>query len=322
MFFGKNVATNFQQHRQLLEKKDKSLRPKIMKLDEAVTKFVSDGSVVALGGCLYSRTPMSAVHEIIRQGYRDLTIVRNLAGYEIELLLAAGSMKKLIASWCSPGYAWGVSRILRQFVERGEAEFEEWSHLGVGLRLLAAAMGVPSLPTFSMLGSDIEKTLGLKYILCPYTGVKMLMVPALHPDVAIIHAHKADVYGNVVIDGYPHMDREMAQAADYVIVTVEEIVSNESIRLSGDRTTIPFFCVDAVVVQPFGAYPSECWNYYDADFNHMSDYQKLVREKGVEGVREYIKENILDVESFSKFLSKVGLEKLIELRGSFWNVIE
>ncbi|MCS6769892.1 MAG: CoA transferase subunit A [Candidatus Caldarchaeum sp.] len=309
-------------NRRKIEEKDKSLRPKVMTLKEAVSRFVFDGAVVALGGCLYSRTPMAAVHEVLRQGFKNLTLVRNLAGYEVDLLLASGCLKKLVASWCAPGYAWGMSKVLRHYVENRLAEFEEWSHLGIGLRLTAAAMGIPSIPTFSMLGSDIEKNNGLKHVECPYSGVKMLMVPALYPDVAVIHGSRVDVYGNIQIDGYVHMDREMALAAGRVIATAEEVVNEEFTRHSGDRTLIPYFCVDAVVEQPFGAYPSECWNLYDTDFSHMNLYQKKVEEKGVEGAREYIQEYITGVDSFTQFLEKTGLEKLFKNRRSFRDVIE
>ncbi|MEM4561111.1 MAG: CoA-transferase [Candidatus Caldarchaeum sp.] len=309
-------------HRRKAEEKDKSLRLKLMSLREAVSKFVFDGSAVALGGCLYSRTPMAAVHEIIRQNRKNLTLIRNLAGYEVDLLLSNGSLSKLVASWCAPGYAWGMSKVLRYYVENGLAEFEEWSHLGIGLRLLAGAMGVSSLPTFSMLGSDIERRLELKRMTCPYSGMQMLLVPALYPDVAIIHASKADAYGNVQIEGYQHMDKEMALAADRVIVTAEEVVNTEETRQSGDRTVVPYFCVDAVVEQPYGAYPSECWGLYDTDFDHMNLYQKKLEEKGVEGAKEYIQDYIKGVDNFYEFLEKIGLEKLFANRRSFRSVLE
>lgn len=309
-------------HRKKIEEKNKTLRPKVMSLKDAVSRFVFDGAKIALGGCLYSRTPMAAVHEILRQNFKDLALIRNLAGYEVDLFLTSGSLKKLVASWCAPGYAWGLSKILRHYVENKLAEFEEWSHLGIGLRLLAAAMGVPSLPTFSMLGSDLERINNLKRFTCPYSGEKLLLVPALHPDVTIIHASRADVYGNVQIDGYIHMDKEMALAADHVIVTAEEVVNEEFTRAAGDRTVIPYFCIDAVVEQPFGAYPSECWGFYDTDFSHISLYIKKVEEKGVEGAREYINEYITGLNSFNDFLKKIGLEQLFSCRGSFKRVLE
>ncbi len=307
--------------REWAERKDKSPTPKLMSLDEAVKKFLRNGAVVAIGGCLYSRTPMAAVHEIIRQGFRELTIVRNLAGFETDLLLVSGCLRRLVTSWCSPGYAWGMSRVLRHYVENALAEFEEWSHLGIGLRLKAAAMGVPFLPTFSMLGSSIMERLGIAEMTCPYSGEKLALVPALYPDVAIIHANRADAYGNIQIDGYTHMDKDMAQAARHVIATVEEVVDGDEIRRSAERTIIPFFCVDAVVELPFGAYPSECWGRYEADFSHIASYQQRVDERGIEGARSYVSENITGVSSFMEFLSKVGVEQLLGRVRAFRNVV-
>jgi len=316
------MFVNIHEARKFAEEKDKSLKDKLMALSDAVKMFVRNGCTIAIGGCLYSRTPMAAIHEIIRQRFNGLKVCRGLAGFEVDLLISSGSMNHLIASWCSPGYAWGMSKVLSQTVANGKVKFEEWSHLGIGLRLKAAAMGVPFLPTFSMLGSDIMNQLNLEKLKCPYSGETVALVPALFPDVGIIHAHRADKYGNVQIDGYIHFDKYIALASKHVIITVEEIVESDVFRNQPDRTLIPFFCVDAVVRVAFGAYPTECWNKYDADFEHLSDYHAKVVEKGTTAVSEYIDKYIYMTSSFEDFLEKVGTERLSLLQRRIKEVFE
>src|SRR5207245_106832 len=136
---------------------------------------------------------------------------------------------------------WGVSKILRHFVESGRVALEEWSHLALGLRFRAAAMGVPFLPALTMLGSDLMAVGGMKSLQDPYTGETLAAVPALFPDVALLHVHRADVFGNCQIDGYPHMDADIARAATTVLVTTEEVVTEEAIRRHPARTVIPDF---------------------------------------------------------------------------------
>src|SRR5260370_31569565 len=144
------------------------------------------------------------------------------------------------------GLPWGLSRIQREYVESGRIAFEEWSHLGLGLRFRAAAMGVPFLPSLTMLGSGLMDVGGSKTIECPYTGRTLHAVPALFPDVALVHVQKADRLGNCPIDGYPHMDADITRAAATVLGTAEQIVSQAEIRLQGDRTLIPGFMLDAL----------------------------------------------------------------------------
>jgi glutaconate CoA-transferase subunit A len=307
--------------RDRIERKDKSIHPKIISLRDAVERFIPSGSHVAVGGCLYSRTPTAVIHEIIRQKRGDLTVSRSLTGMEADLLLVASALSKVVTSWWSIGYAWGISAMMRKFVQEGKVEFEEWSHLALGLRYRAAAMGTSFLPTFSMLGTDLERTNKVEKIICPYTKEKMLLVPALYPDVGLIHAQRADKFGNVDIDGFHFMDEDIARASRHVIVTAEEIVDSEHFRNEPDRTVIPFFCVDAVVEVPYGAYPSECWNRYDADFSHFSAFSQATNEKGTDGANEYLSKYVYGSESFQNFLNMIGPGRLLELRKSMENVI-
>jgi glutaconate CoA-transferase subunit A len=294
------------------EEKDHSMRDKIMPLDEAIRKFVQDGDIVALSSANYNRLAMAAVREIIRQGKKDLTVTKTLCSFEVELLLAANLVKKVISSWTSIGVVWGISKIMRNRVEGGIVEYEEWSNLGINLRFKAAAMGVPFLPTFSMLGSDLLKQNEAKEITCPYTGVKLVAVPALFPDVAIIHVQRADKYGNAIIDGPTAADPDIARAAKRLIVTAEEIVDINEIRREADKTVIPFFLVDAVVCTPFGSHPYDCYGYYDIDYEHVDSYVNLIKTKGIDASQEYLREYVYGVKDHFEYLQKIPLERVLK----------
>src|SRR5207302_1758578 len=162
-------------------------------------------------------------------------------------MMVGGAVEKVVTAWMSIGLPWGVSKIMREHVESGRVPLEEWSHLALGLRFHAAAMGVPFLPTLTMLGSDLMGVGGTQTLRCPYTGETLALVPALFPDVALLHVHRADRFGNCQIDGYPHMDADIARAASTVLVPAEETIPAAEVRRHPDRTVIPGFMVDAVV---------------------------------------------------------------------------
>ncbi|MHB1784979.1 MAG: CoA transferase subunit A [Acidimicrobiales bacterium] len=283
----------------------------------AAVGLVEDGDLVAIGGTLFSRTPMSLVFELLRSGRRDLTITRPLTCYEADLFLATGSADRLVTSWVGIGLQWGLSPVVRHYIEKGLAAYEEWSHLALGLRYKAGAMGVPFLPTMTMLGSDLERRAGVARVRCPYTGQELLAVPALVPDVALLHVHRADMYGNAQVDGYDHMDVDLARASRRVVISAEEIVTPEQIMAEPERTILPHFAVDAVVEAPFGAYPHECYGRYEADTQHFDDYVSLLRMHGPdEGVRRYVETNVMAHKDFDGFLRRVAPDRLAELERS------
>lgn len=284
-----------------LAETDRSRRDKRVGLPDAAA-LVRDGDVIGVGGCLYSRTPMAALMEVLRSGRQSLTLARSLTSYEAELFLVRGAATKIVTSWMGIGLPWGISKILRAHVEGGRATYEEWSHLAVGLRFQAAAMGLPFLPTFSMLGSDLAEVNDVRVIDDPFTGQPLCLIPALYPDVALIHVHRADRFGNAQISGYPFMDREIATAAQTVIVTCEEVVDTEEISRTADATVIPHFVVDAVVEVPYGAFPHECYGRYEAYFDHFDDYVKMVGEGDDEGVERYLGRYLDAPGSFGAFL--------------------
>lgn len=297
-----------------LEGHERVVTDKIVSAEEAVS-IVHDGDHVAIGGTLYSRTPMALVFALLRAQRKHLTLSRPLTCYEAELFLVTGAADRIITSWMGIGLRWGLSPVLRHFVENGLAEYEEWSHLAMGLRYKAGAMGVPFLPTLTMLGSDVARERKMRTVTCPYTTEEVGAVPALGPDVALIHVHRADKYGNAQVDGYHHMDLDMARASRRVIVSAEEIVSTYEIQRHAASTVLPHFAVDAVVEARFGAYPHECYGLYEADVEHFDDYVQMLRANGMDGARQYVKQNVSDLPDFKAFLDLAGedrIQKLVE----------
>jgi len=300
--------------RRRLEAKPKSAGDKLTSIDDAASR-VSDGDRVAVGGCLFSRTPLSLVREILRARRRGMTLVRNLMCTEGELMMAAGAVERVMTAWMSIGLPWGVSKVMRHYVESGAVALEEWSHLALGLRFRAAAMGVPFLPALTMLGSDLVAVGGMKTVADPYSGETLAAVPALFPDVALLHVHRADRFGNGQIDGYPHMDADIARAAATVLVTTEELITDEETRRHPDRTVIPGFLVDALVQVPFGSFPHECYGLYHADFDHFAEYTASIDARGPEAaVGEYLARYVYGPPTWDDYLELFGGERLAKQR--------
>jgi glutaconate CoA-transferase subunit A len=292
---------DFIEARHRLEAKRKDSGDKLTSAPDAV-RLVKDGDHVAVGGCLFSRTPMLLVREILRQQRGGLSLSRNLMCFEGEMLMVADAVDTIVTSWLGIGLPWGISRVMRHYVESGEVRFEEWSHLGLGLRYRAGAMGVPFLPTLTMMGSDLMGVAQARTMADPFTGRTVNLVPALFPDVAILHVHRADRFGNCQIDGYSHMDADIARAASTVLVTAEDIVDEEEFRAQPDRTAIPGFVVDAVVHAPFGAFPGECYGLYETDFEHFDHYVASINERGMDGVREYMDRHVFGPATHREYL--------------------
>jgi glutaconate CoA-transferase, subunit A len=308
------LTLGYAELRRRTKERDRSLREKVMSLDEAAA-LVPDGASVGIGGSTLSRTPMAMIWALIRAGRKDLFCVRSITSCEGELLFASGTSRHILTSWFSQGIVWGVSRIMRLHTEEGRARFEEWSHMAVGLRFRAGAMGVPFLPMRSMMGSDIMVQLpDAKLIDCPFTGEKLVLVPALNPEIALIHVQRCDAYGNAQIDGLPFMDIDLAMAANRVILTTEHIVSNDKIRRAPDRTKIPFMAVDAVVQAPFGSAPHECYGLYEPLFRHLDAYAAQIRRDPEEGVRAYLDRYFYGPKSWTEYLNLLGIEELLDAR--------
>ena len=310
---GNSIGTpGYLELRQELLRRDRSLRDKVVSLEEA-TSFVRDGDSVGIGGSTMSRTPIGMIWALIRAGRKRLTCSRSIVSSDGDLLLASGICDRIVTSWFSQGILWGVSKVMRHYVETGKARYDEWSHMAMGMRFRAGAMGVPFMPIRSMLGSDVQKQRPEAVeIDCPFTGEKLLLVPALNPDVALIHVQRCDAYGNAQIDGLQLMDIDLAMAANKVILTTERIVSNDQIRRAPDQTKIPFFAVDAVVELPFGCVPHECYGVYEPLFRHLEYYVALVNGDPVKGMQQYMDRFVYGPKSWSDFLSLIGIEELLQ----------
>lgn len=259
---------------------------------KSAAEMIKDGDLITTGGATFHRAPMEMVRELVRQGRTGLNLVDREPAMDFDLLIGAGCASMVRAGMLA-FEIFGMAPNFRKKSEAQELIVKEGACQPIIAGLRAAAMGLPSLPVKGILGSDIldisESVGGYKQVEDPFTGEKMVAVRAIEPDVAILHAQKADKYGNVRIEGPVYEDIIKAKAAKKVVVTVEEIIPNEEFRKMPEATTLPHFLVDAVVESPKGAYPASCFNYYDADYNHIKEYLKLVGEGKFE---EYLEKHV------------------------------
>ncbi len=304
--------TGYEQLRTETTARDRSLREKVLSLEQAAA-LIRDNEHVAVGGCMMSRTPMAMLWALVRAGRRGLTISRNIVSSDGDIVFASGVARKVITSWFSQGIVWGISRVMRHWVETGRADFEEWSHMSVGLRFRAGAMGLPFMPIRSLLGSDVYRRVRdqTHEMTCPFTGERLVLLPALNPDVAIIHVQRCDPYGNAQFDGLPFMDMDVAMAAKRVIVTTERIVSNDQIRRAPDQTKFPFFTVEGVVEVPYGCAPHECYGQYEPFFKHMDMFAEMTRKDPERGSREYLERFYYEPKSWNQALERMGMSDLL-----------
>lgn len=247
---------------------------KLLSLSEAISRFVPDGSSVALGMAQESFIPFAAGHEIIRQRKRNLTLIGPISDILFDQLIGAGCVRKIRAAWVG-NVITGSSYNFRYAVERGAVEMEDHSNLTLAMGLRAGAMGVSFMPTRTALGSDLFKTnSSLKVITCPFSGDKLTAVAAINPDVTIIHVQRTDEYGNAHFWGNLGIIREACLASRYIIITAEEIVAPEIISSDPNRVITPGFRVSAVVHTPWGAHPSAVPGYYNRDHQAFIDYRE------------------------------------------------
>jgi glutaconate CoA-transferase subunit A len=248
-------------------------------MQEAVSRWVADSSTLVIEGFTHLIC-FAAAHEIIRQRKRKLTICRLTPDLIYDQLIAAGCAKKLVFSWAgNPGI--GSLHAFRRATEAvpPTLEIEEYSHFGMVARFSAGAAGLPFWPLRNYVGTDIpQANPRIRSVTCPYTGEALATVPALNPDVTIIHAQRADASGNAQIWGLMGVHKEAAFASTPVIVVVEELVDEAVIRSDPNRTLIPGMIVDAVVVEPWGAHPSYAQGYYDRDNDFYVQWEGIARD--------------------------------------------
>jgi glutaconate CoA-transferase subunit A len=279
---------------------------KLMSDKEAVEKLVKDADYLAYDCNYFQRGPSSLIREIIRQQKRHLWVCGKFTYVATALLVESGCADKVDIGFI--GFGPWIARAVRE----NKCEIYEYSNAIMTLRLKAGAMGLPFLPARSFGGTDGFKYSGCKLVEDPYTAKPILLVPALNPDVAIIHVHQADEYGNSRVFGTGIAHQECALASKRVIISTEEIVDTEEIRRDPARTSIPHFAVDAVVHAPFGAYPGIMQGYY------ASDPAGVIEAMGAMfrgDFTAYLKKHVHSVASHEEYLEKVvGMKKMVEMR--------
>jgi len=277
---------------------------------QAIAQHVHDGDTVVIEGFTHLIC-FAAGHEIIRQHRRNLTLCRLTPDLIYDQMIAAGCARKLVFSWAgNPGA--GSLHAFRRAVERREPplDLEEYSHFGMVARLSAGAARLPFWTLRNYMGTDLpEANSQIRSITCPYTGERLATVPALNPDVTIIHAQRCDREGNTQIWGLLGVQKEAAFASRRVIVVVEELVEESVIRADPNRTLIPGLIVDAVVVEPWGAHPSYAQGYYDRDNDFYIAWEQVSRDASA--LTRYLDEFVYGVQDRSEYVARCGnLERL------------
>lgn len=277
-------------------------------MDEAVRRFVHDGDIIVIEGFTHLIC-FAAAHEIIRQGRRDLTLCRLTPDLIYEQLIGAGCARRLIFSWAgNPGA--GPLYALRRAVEQGipnSIELEEYSHFGMVARLTAGASKLPFYPLRNYRGSDLPRVNPqIKTVTCPFTGEELAAVPALNPDIAIIHAQRADENGNAQIWGLIGVQKEAAFASRNTIVVAEEIVSESVIRSDPNRTLIPGLIVNAVVHEPFGCHPSFAQGFYDRDNDFYVRWREISQSEAL--LNKYLEEWVYGVRDRREYVERMGAD--------------
>lgn len=265
------------------------MRDKVTSLSDAVSR-IEPGANIALGGNTLHRNPCAAVHEIVRQGIGGLHLIKTAGAYDVDLLIAAGCAASVSAAFIGFETAFGMALSYRRAVERGTVTVNEHACYTVIAGLRAAIQGVPFMPIAGMFGSDLLAVRGFKTVEDPYTGQTVVAVPALMPDVAIVHVQEADSRGNARIFGTRFEDVLMAQAARRVIVTAERIVDGAAFERAPETVAIPGFMVHAVIEAPRGAWPCSCAGEYEYDTEFLAAY--VAASKDEEAVLQFIDERI------------------------------
>jgi glutaconate CoA-transferase subunit A len=304
---------------------------KLFTLEEAVRRFIKNGSQIAIGGFTVARNPMAIAYEIVRQGIKDIHLVCHSHGQALDVLIGAGCVKRLEIAYGGTGRYAPTCIRFKKAIQRGEIQFEDYSNYQMSLRFLAGALGIPFIPTKSGLGSDLinlegfppeirkeKKVASKKYVVTqnPFNGEndKVVLLPALNPDVAIMHAQYVGEDGTVRIKGLTFADIEQAKSADIVIVTCEEIVPRSFIRLDPDQNSLPPFFVDAIVKVPYGAHPTAVYACYDYDPKHLNLYKKVADDDSE--FKKYLDEWVYGAKSHEGYLEKLGSTALFQIKAN------
>ncbi len=284
---------------------------KLLSMSEAIARYVPDGSSVAIGLALEPLIPFAAGHEIIRQRKQNLTLIGPISDMLFDQLIGAGCVDKVIAAWVG-NVSEGLAHCYRRAIEKGIPRpivTEEHSNFSIGLALLAASLGSPYIPTRTLLGSDLPRqNPALRVEPSPIDGAPLLLVPAIRPDVAILHVQRSDEEGNAHCWGNVGIGEEAMLAARDVILVAEEIVARDVITGDPNRVIGPCFKVRAVVHEPWGAHPSTVQGYYNRDHASYHDYH--VRTRTEEGFEDWLDEWVMALPNRAAYARKLGEERL------------
>ncbi len=299
--------------REYFRLKSKVMKDKTMDVAEAVSQFVQDGDYVAIGGFGTNRIPTAVLHEILRQRKKGLGLSGHTATHDFQILAAGGVLDRVDVAYVVGLEARGLSRAARRLFEEARIEVCEWTNAALAWRYRAAAMGIPFMPARVMFGTDTFKYSAAREINCPFTGKKLLALPALYPDVAVIHVHRADKYGNAQIDGITVSDFDVARAARKVILTAERIIGNADIRKDPSRTLIPYYCVDAVCHVSYGSFPGNMPYEYFSDEEHLKEW--LSSDAHVSTLEPFLAKYVFGTQDFSEYIELCGGEqKMMQLQ--------
>lgn len=288
---------------------------KVMTLSRAISRLVRPGLSIVLGTSLEGMIPFAAGHEIIRQGIGDLTLIGPISDMLFDQLIGGGGVSRIRAAWVG-NVSTGVGYHFRRALEKGLPRpllMEDHSNFSMALSLHAGALGVPYLPSRTLLGSDIiDGNPNFKVNYCPFTGEPLLLVRAICPDLAIVHVQRADAQGNCHLWGNMGITLDAAKASQEVLIIAEEIVDSAVIRSDPNRTAIPGFLVSAVVEEPWGAHPSPVQGYYGHDDPVYVEYAKAT--KTVEGSQKWFEEWVYGVQDRREYMSRITEERQKALR--------
>jgi glutaconate CoA-transferase, subunit A len=280
------------------------MHSKVLSMRDAIARHVHDGDTVVIEGFTHLIC-FAAAHEIIRQGRRDLTLCRLTPDLIYDQMIAARSARKLVFSWAGNPGAGSLHAFRRAVEGKGDRplEIEEYSHFGMVARFCAGSAKLPFWPMRDYMGTDLPvANPRIRTVTCPYTGERLATVPALNPDVTIVHAQRADASGNAQIWGLLGVQKEAAFASERVIVVVEELVDQAVIRADPNRTLIPGMIVDAVVVEPWGAHPSYAQGFYDRDNDFYVRWENVSRDPV--RLKAYLDEYVYGVPDRQAYLAK------------------
>ncbi len=299
------------------DNKPRGMKDKTMDAKTAVKKFVKNGDIVAISGCSFVRIPVAILHEVLRQGIEDLYVAGGTRSYDANLLMDNKRISHYDAGYIIGLEVLGIPKMSRKIVEeakaKGELTITEWDNATMAWRHKAAGMGIPFIPVRSMMGADGFKYSGAIQVQCPFTNEKVVLVPSLFTDVALIHVHESDIYGNARISsGAVVEDWGKVRAAKRVILSTEKIIDTEEIRKQPAMTFVPHFYVDAVVKVPYGSHPGNMPGVYYIDIEHLNEYKKSAQDATGEELKKYYDKYVFSVDSFDEYLEKVGGKKKLK----------